>query len=126
MFEANVNEFRNLLGAKYDELSANTSHRDEIVIELVADEMDRLQQQAVRDMAIRNLDRTSAVLKNIRAALDRLQDEIYGICLRCEQPIPEKRLKAVPWASHCVKCQETIDNSRAHSEKDVDDFDFAA
>ena len=47
-------------------------------------------------------------LRQIQEALDRLQGGDFGTCLSCEQPIPAKRLHAVPWAKYCVKCQETI------------------
>jgi DnaK suppressor protein len=126
VIEVNVSEFRSVLEAKYEELSFSGSNRDEIVVETTADEIDRLQQQLCRDIAVRNLDRTSALLKNIRAALDRIEDEIYGVCLRCEEPIPEKRLKAVPWASHCVDCQETIDRHHAEGDANSDTIAFAA
>lgn len=96
MSGVNVSEFKELLEAKYNELSSTASNRNEIVIEAAADEMDRLQQQLTRDIAVRNLDRTSTLLKSVTAALDRVEDEIYGVCLRCEEPIPEKRLKAIP------------------------------
>ena len=35
-----------------------------------------------------------------------LDDSGYGKCIRCGQAVPEKRLEAVPWARHCVSCQE--------------------
>lgn len=126
MSEVNVSEFRRLLKAKYDELSPSASNRDEIVIEAAADEMDRLQQQLGRDMAFRNLDRTATLLKSVRAALDRIEDEMYGVCLRCEEPIAEKRLKAVPWAAYCVGCQEAIDRDYAFGEDDRETIAFAA
>jgi DnaK suppressor protein len=126
MSYANTNEFRRLLEAKRGEISSTASNRDEIVIEAVADEMDRLQQQLSRDIAIRNLDRTSGLLKSIQAALDRFEDEIYGVCLRCEEPIPEKRLRAIPWASHCVACQEAIDLENAAGGDDDETIAFAA
>jgi DnaK suppressor protein len=47
-------------------------------------------------------------LRQIQEALDRLQLGEYGVCLACELPIPAKRLQALPWAKHCVKCQEKI------------------
>jgi RNA polymerase-binding transcription factor len=126
MMHMNTGGFRRLLEAKYRELSSTTSDRDDIVIEAAADEMDRLQQQMNRDIAIRNLDRTSTLLKSIQAALDLIQDEAYGVCLRCEQPIAPKRLRAVPWALHCVGCQETIDLHRVGREDPTDTIDFAA
>jgi DnaK suppressor protein len=47
-------------------------------------------------------------LRLIEEALDRIQSGDYGICLSCEESIPEKRLKALPWARYCVTCQEEI------------------
>jgi len=74
-----MREFRRVLEAKYEELSSSASNRDEIVVETTADEIDRLQQQLSRDMAVRNLDRTSVLLKNIRAGLGRIEDEIWSV-----------------------------------------------
>ncbi len=45
-------------------------------------------------------------LRLIDEALDRLSSGDYGICLSCEEPIPAKRLAALPWARYCVPCQE--------------------
>lgn len=47
-------------------------------------------------------------LRQIQEALDRLQLGEYGICLSCEEPIPPKRLEALPWAKYCVSCQEAL------------------
>ena len=51
-------------------------------------------------------------LRLVEEALDRLQSGDYGVCLACEQPIPPKRLHALPWARYCIPCQETIGMSR--------------
>lgn len=47
-------------------------------------------------------------LRLVEEALDRLRTGDYGRCLNCEEPIPAKRLRALPWARHCVKCQEEL------------------
>ena len=47
-------------------------------------------------------------LRMVRAALDRLEDGQYGICAECGEPIPPKRLQAIPWAQYCVTCQELL------------------
>jgi DnaK suppressor protein len=47
-------------------------------------------------------------LRMINEALDRIDAEDYGICLSCEEGIPDKRLTALPWAQYCVPCQEHI------------------
>jgi DnaK suppressor protein len=112
MYKSELSDFRKLLEMKRNDVLSMCSHRDDIMIEATADEIDRLQQQVSREMAIRNLDNTSKLLKSVQAALNRIEDEIYGVCLRCEEPIAEKRLKAIPWASYCVSCQEIIDRER--------------
>lgn len=121
----NANEFRGLLERKRRDLLSTSSNREDIAIENAAEEMDRLQQQLNREVVIRQLDRTSKLLRSVKAALDRIEDEIFGVCLRCEEPIAEKRLRAIPWAAYCVACQEMIDRSRAHGEEDGP-IEFAA
>jgi RNA polymerase-binding transcription factor len=113
-----LNHFRRVLEAKRKELLASTGDREEIRIEHAAEEFDRLQQQLNREVAIRNLDRESMLLKQVQSALKRLDDGSFGVCLRCEEDIPEKRLRAVPWAAYCVPCQEIIDRQRAAGAKD--------
>ena len=46
------------------------------------------------------------VLRDIDAALRRLRDGSYGICMDCGIAITRKRLDAEPWAHYCVTCQE--------------------
>ncbi len=120
MTTAKVQEVRKILEVKKKELMIGSSDRDEILIENAAEEFDRLQQQLNREVAIRNLDRESKLLKDVQAAINRMDDDSFGICLRCDEEIPEKRLKALPWAAYCVSCQETVDRQRAAGEP-VDD-----
>ncbi len=51
-----------------------------------------------------------AQLSQVRRALDRLDDGTFGECQQCGEMIGERRLEAVPWASHCIACQEKIEN----------------
>ncbi len=45
------------------------------------------------------------IVREIDAALERIDAGTYGICVRCGQPIPEERLAAVPYAVLCVPCR---------------------
>jgi DnaK suppressor protein len=51
-----------------------------------------------------NTDRS--ILQLINEALLRIKNSSYGTCIECEQELQQKRLEAVPWARHCVTCQE--------------------
>lgn len=46
------------------------------------------------------------VLFEINHALDKLQDGAFGLCETCKKPISKIRLKAVPYANFCLKCQQ--------------------
>jgi DnaK suppressor protein len=48
------------------------------------------------------------LLREISAALHRIETGHYGVCLECEEEISPKRLNAVPWARYCVVCQEAV------------------
>lgn len=48
----------------------------------------------------------SRQLELIDEALERLDDDEYGICQNCEKDINPKRLAAIPWARYCLDCQE--------------------
>jgi DnaK suppressor protein len=54
-----------------------------------------------------NTDRT--VLNMIDAALKRIQTDEYGVCANCQEELQQKRLEAVPWAKHCIACQEKME-----------------
>jgi DnaK suppressor protein len=45
----------------------------------------------------------------VQNALERIEKGTYGKCIVCGQPIPEKRLEALPWAARCVKDEERLE-----------------
>jgi DnaK suppressor protein len=98
-----------ILERKQAELVQVLRRRDGIEIEKSADQMDEIQYASERDLAIRNVDRESVLLRNVKAALRRIGDGSFGTCLECESAIGSKRLAAVPWASRCIRCQEAAD-----------------
>lgn len=46
------------------------------------------------------------ILKMVQEALKRIDAGDYGYCQSCEEEIQERRLDAVPWAKHCIRCQD--------------------
>jgi DnaK suppressor protein len=53
----------------------------------------------------------SQVLREVQAALKRVDEGQFGICQECGEPISPKRLEALPWARYCVRCQEMSSQS---------------
>jgi DnaK suppressor protein len=53
----------------------------------------------------------SEELELINAALKRIANGTYGICEDCEKKIPSMRMKYVPSATRCIKCQEVWEDS---------------
>ncbi|MGA3024072.1 MAG: TraR/DksA family transcriptional regulator [Bryobacteraceae bacterium] len=101
--------FREILERKEAELVQGLRTRDGIAIEKSADQMDEIQYASQRDLAIRNVDRDSNLLRSVKAALRRIHDGSFGTCIECELVISPKRLVAVPWASRCIQCQDAYD-----------------
>ena len=54
-------------------------------------------------------------LKAIEVALNRLEKAQWGLCATCGEPIPEARLRAVPWATLCVRCQGRRETTKKNS-----------
>ena len=48
-------------------------------------------------------------LNLIDAALKRIKEDEYGVCANCQEEMQQKRLEAVPWAKHCITCQEKME-----------------
>jgi len=116
MNQTELNKYRAVLEAKQAELSAGLRNREDIAIEKTPDALDEVQLAGERELAIRNLDRESNLLRNVKSALGRIHDGSYGVCMHCEEDIKPKRLEAVPWAKFCIKCQEAADRHEFEAE----------
>ncbi len=119
MTKQELNKYKTTLEIKKRELEAVVSNREAIAIEKSPDALDEVQHAAERELAIRNLDRESNLLRNVRSALRRFDDQSYGVCLHCEEEISPKRLAAVPWTAYCIRCQEMADRNRERPDGDL-------
>ena len=116
MNRTELNKYKALLEAKQAELAAGLRNRDDIAIEKTPDAIDEVQLAGERELAIRNLDRESNLLRDVKLALARIADGSYGVCMHCEEEIRPKRLDAVPWAKYCIRCQEAVDRHEFEGE----------
>ena len=101
-----------ILERKEAELDRELRKRDGIAIEKSADQMDEIQYASERELAMRNVDRESHLLRQVKAALRRIHDGSFGTCAECESAISPRRLAALPWALLCIQCQEASDRDR--------------
>jgi len=116
MTQTELNKYKAMLEAKQAELSAGLRNREDIAIEKTPDAIDEVQLAGERELAIRNLDRESNLLRSVKGALVRVADGSYGVCMHCEEDIKPKRLDAVPWTKYCIKCQEAADRHEFETE----------
>jgi len=55
------------------------------------------------------------ILKQVNRALDKIEEDTYGICDVTGEEIPKKRLDAVPYATMTVKAQEEYEKQNENA-----------
>jgi DnaK suppressor protein len=73
--------------------------------EPLPDVSDQASAEADQNFSLRIREREQRLIKKIDEALDRMDQNIYGICERCEEEIPYPRLKARPVTTLCIDCK---------------------
>lgn len=86
------------LGVRFDTLAQMGRVADDDQAQVTHDEFVSLRQNRLAYETLRLLD----------LALDRESHGEYGVCAECGESISVKRLRAIPWATHCVSCQERL------------------
>lgn len=73
-------------------------------------ELEEAAQEARMAGLLSHLDnRGRRAIEDIDAALDRIADETFGMCVDCEEEIPVERLRVIPTAIRCVECASVVD-----------------
>jgi DnaK suppressor protein len=63
--------------------------------------MDAINNKSVNEVTLR---KAELKLKNLQVALSKVDDDDFGICLRCKSPIPIGRVMLLPHSVFCVNC----------------------
>jgi RNA polymerase-binding transcription factor DksA len=74
-----------------------------------ADEVDQIQVSVSRDIGLVTRELLQERANRLSAALDRLHEGAYGVCVECAQRIAPARLQAVPEVDTCVRCQAGLE-----------------
>jgi len=105
--------FKKRLETKQAELSRLVikSERDgrEADEEATQDIVDKAANSYTKEFLFHQSDENRRVLQLIGEALERMKAGTYGECVACGEEVQQKRLEAVPWARHCIECQEKQD-----------------
>lgn len=103
----NTSGFREILTANRQELLANLGAKFDTLarLERVAeDDQAQIEHDEFISLRLNRLDYEK--LRLVSDALARLDRGEFGLCLECGEPIARRRLEVVPWARHCVRCEE--------------------
>jgi DnaK suppressor protein len=109
----NIEQLKQRLLAREKELTEEISRfrneaRESPTAE-VGDPADRAVSSGEKDIAFEETSLAADTLKQVRAALRRIDDGTYGKCVDCGRPIEPARLEAVPWAPYCLDDQQKHD-----------------
>jgi DnaK suppressor protein len=129
---AEIKKFKALLLAKRSEILDNVTHME--------DETLRKQRSDLSNMPIHMADAGSdtfeqentlglmdserKLLQEIDDALERIENNTYGICEGAAEPIPKARLKAIPWARYCVTCASLAEKGLLAREEHQRESDY--
>ena len=64
----------------------------------------------ISELSLKLGERESQMIADIDQALLRMKEGSYGLCVKCNKPIDERRLEAVPTARYDAACQAAIEN----------------
>lgn len=77
----------------------------------VGDEADVAVRSVERDLVFEQGGNELHLLEEAEAALRRIEKGIFGLCEACSERIADLRLKAMPYARYCVRCQSRFEHS---------------
>ncbi len=108
MKKQDVTYFKELLASQLEELLAqagDTVSNMTALKENFPDPTDRASLESDRNFMLRIRDRESKLIKKIKKALERIENQTFGLCEKCGDDISTKRLKARPVTTQCIGCK---------------------
>ena len=123
MDKERVEYFRNLLTEQQRQRSEYVRDNQQGALDAAADDgvkdsVDMALQDVNQEIAFRLGERESQLVADIDQALMRMDEGSYGICARCDKPIDERRLEALPTARYDAACQSEIE-AREGLDEDI-------
>ncbi len=113
MVTKEVEAYKRLLRAKEQELihsiaKIEVDGRETSDVD-TQDPVDKANGSLAKEYFFQQGDYDRAILGLVQGALGRAESGEFGVCVACGQPVEKRRLDAVPWARHCIRCQNLQD-----------------
>ena len=108
MKKEDIEYFRELLTKRLEGLLENANDTVSGMIapkDNMPDPTDRASLEADRNFMLRIRDRENKLIKKIRKAMDRIENNTFGVCEKCGEDISLARLKARPVTTQCIDCK---------------------
>jgi DnaK suppressor protein len=104
-----LKKVREELEATLLELSTPCAARVGIKTERLADSMDDAVAAKEREINVGLVNLRADKIEAVRAAIDRVDDGTYGVCVDCAELIAPRRLQLFPASARCVSCQSVLE-----------------
>jgi len=115
VFRDKLLDRREGLVGQVQEAEAYSRERDS---EATQDPADMAANAYTKELLVSMSDNDRQLLNLIDESLERIEAGSYGKCVRCASPLPDKRLEALPWARHCMPCQDLQERGLLSDDED--------
>ncbi len=87
--------------------------------DLTQDPADKASNAYTKELLFSQSTNDRFILTLIEEALQRIEEGEYGLCVNCSKEVQPKRLEAVPWARHCITCQDLQERGLLEENEDL-------
>lgn len=113
MDEATKEHFRSKLLAMKKELIETLNSRYNEAIDLGSDGIQDMADEAYnlynKNIMLGKVETDALKLQLVDQALQRIENDTYGVCIECEDEISTRRLEYVPFARYCTECKSELE-----------------
>jgi DnaK suppressor protein len=113
MEEIHINQLRQKLELQSHETRQFLRRLDQeaqsLDVDATQDSADRCVMSVSKESLFERSSQRRTVLRLIEAALKRIADGSFGICVGCGDEIQDQRLQALPWTQFCLRCQSELE-----------------
>lgn len=121
MDKQKLEHYRSLLETRRRNLRESVARTEEDgraaqVTDSAQDIVDRASSSYQKEFLFARSNNDRQFLRMVEHALSNIAEGIYGECEQCGSEINERRLEAVPWARHCIACQEKLERGELEQQ----------